>query len=82
MELFFKKKRKDRFLRRFYRDTLQGKANHSQSDGGCFSYFFMDFSFYSAAGGASAVSASSVAASDVQRVKLSRNSCMINVESL
>ena len=37
---------------------------------------------YSAAGGASPASASSVVASEVQRVKLSRKSCMINVESL
>jgi len=48
----------------------------------CRKWFFNFFFFYSLAGAASPVSASSVAASDVQRVKLSRKSCMINVESL
>ena len=56
---------------------LQGKANHRA----CLPKVVFNF-FYSLAGAASPVSASSVAASDVQRVKLSRKSCMINVESL
>jgi len=57
---------------------LQGKANHRA----CLPKVVFNFFFYSLAGAASPVSASSVAASDVQRVKLSRKSCMINVESL
>lgn len=61
---------------------LQGKANPiALACRDLTSFFFLLF-FYSAAGAASPASASSVAASDVQRVKLSRRSCMINVESL
>ena len=62
---------------------LQGKANPiALACRDLTSFFFLLLFFYSAAGAASPASASSVAASDVQRVKLSRRSCMINVESL
>jgi len=57
--------------------TREGQSSRLLAESG-FDFFF----FYSLAGAASPVSASSVAASDVQRVKLSRKSCMINVESL
>jgi hypothetical protein len=56
--------------------TREGQSSRLLAESG------FDFFFYSLAGAASPASASSVAASDVQRVKLSRNSCMINVESL
>jgi len=55
--------------------TREGQSSRLLAESG------FDF-FYSLAGAASPASASSVAASDVQRVKLSRKSCMINVESL
>ena len=62
---------------------LQGKANPiALACRDLTSFFSCCCFFYSAAGAASPASASSVAASDVQRVKLSRRSCMINVESL
>ena len=57
--------------------TREGQSSRLLAESG-----FLIFFFYSLAGAASPVSASSVAASDVQRVKLSRKSCMINVESL
>merc|ERR1712008_503611 len=58
---------------------LQGKANPiALACRDLTSFCFLLLFFYSAAGAASPASASSVAASDVQRVKLSRRSCLIN----